>query len=175
MLRCTQHDNALAFLPRWQDESIPACHPEHSKASSSGSGCFTTYSATINNSLSLTVAHVPQNAAQLRRHSFLDCGSASGTLADGLHLRVLVQGLFHLLVRRLQVEHDLLHGACKDILSLVLVGAVDDEAVVAANVHARVGRESNRNRVRHPTLANLLVVRPQRDVATGARLVLVGL
>ena len=111
----------------------------------------------------------------LRRHSFLDCGSASGSLADGLHLRMLVQGLLRLVVRWLQVEHDLLHSTREGVRGLVLVGTVDDEAIVAANVHARVGREEHGHRPRHLALADLLVVRPQRDVATGARLVLVGL
>ena len=95
--------------------------------------------------------------------------------ADSLHLLVLVQSLLRLVVRRLQVEHDLLHGACEGIRSLVLVGEVDDQAVVAADVHARVGREEHRHRTWHPALADLLVVGPQRHVAAGARLGLVGL
>ena len=111
----------------------------------------------------------------MQASTFLDCGSASGTHAHGLHRFVLVQSLLRLHVRGLQVEHHLLHGAREGVGSLVLVGKVDDEAIVAADVHARVGRESNRNRVRHPTFADLLIVCPQRDVATCAWLVLVRL
>ena len=40
----------------------------------------------------------------LGRRPFLDYSLASGPLADGLHLRVLVQGLLGLKGRRLQVE-----------------------------------------------------------------------
>ena len=130
---------------------------------------------TVRNLLSLTVAHIPQEVAPAWETPLLDCGSAGSPLPDSLHLRVLVQGLLRLLVRRFQVEHDLLDGAREGVRGLGLVGEVDDEAVVAANVHARVGRAQDRHRMRHPAFADLLVVRPQRDLATGARLGLVGL
>ena len=133
------------------------------------------YNATVNDSEMLTVAHVPQNATQLRRHSFLDCGSVSGTYADSLHLLVLVQSLLRLVVCRLQVEHDLLHGARESIWGLVLIGKVNYEAVVTADVHTRVGRAQHSDRMRHPALSDLLVVGPQCHFPAGARLWLVGL
>ena len=51
--------------------------------------------------------------------------------------RGLVQGFLVLVPgRRLEVEDDFLHRAGERVRSLGRVGAVDDQAVVAADVHA---------------------------------------
>src|SRR6516225_9614123 len=85
---------------------------------------------------------------------------------DCLPLLVLVQRLLGLVVSRLEVEDDLLHGAGKGVWSSLLVGAVDDQAIVAANVHAAVAGKTEEDRLVHPTLADLLPVRVERDHAS---------
>src|SRR5271157_1550355 len=86
--------------------------------------------------------------------------SAGGAVADGLHLRVFVQGLLVIGCRGLEVEHDLLHGSGEGVRGLVLIGEVDDQAVVAADVHACVAGEGNRDGVGHHAFADLPLVGP---------------
>ena len=57
---------------------------------------------------------------------------------------------------------------------LVGVAAVDDEAVVAADVHAGVAREAARHGVLHPPARDRLAVDEQRHLAAGRRLRRVG-
>ena len=57
---------------------------------------------------------------------------------------------------------------------LVGVAAVDDEPVVAADVHARVAREAPGHGVLHPPARDRLAVDEQRHLASGRRLRRVG-
>jgi Sulfate permease family len=93
--------------------------------------------------------------------------SAARTLADGLHRSMLVQVLFVLVVRRLEVEDHLLHRPGERIGRRVLIAAIDNETVVPSDVHARVGRERHRHGSLQSALADLAVIRPKGHGSRG--------
>src|SRR4051812_42629260 len=75
---------------------------------------------------------------------------------------------------RSDVEHDLLDGSGERERCLVGVAAVDGQAVVPADVHARVAGELERHRVVHAAAADLLAVDVEGDLAGGGRCGCVG-
>ena len=88
---------------------------------------------------------------------------------------VLVQRLGVLLAQvRGDVEDDLLDLAREPERRLVRVAAVDDEAVVATDVHPGVAGEASRHGVLHPPTRDRLAVDEQRHLAAGRRLRRVG-
>ncbi len=72
------------------------------------------------------------------------------------------------------IEDDLLDRAGERERRLVGVASVDDQAVVAADVHAGVAAEDERHRVIQPSAADRLAVDEQRDLTGGGGLGLVG-
>ena len=75
---------------------------------------------------------------------------------------VLVERLLVLVAVRVDVEGDLLDLAREPERRLVRVAPVDDQAVVAADVHARVSGEAGRYGVLHPTRGDRVSVDEQR-------------
>ena len=71
---------------------------------------------------------------------------------------------------RLDVEHDLLHGAGERERLPILVGQIHHATVVPADVHPRVRREPDRDGVVHPPLPDRSVIDEQRHLAPGRRL-----
>lgn len=67
----------------------------------------------------------------------------------------------------LEVEDDLGDGPGERIGRLVLIAAVNDQAVVAADVHAGIGGKGQRHRLGQLTLSDQPIVGPERHPTTG--------
>ncbi len=87
-------------------------------------------------------------------------GSTGGTLPNGIDRGVGVQGLLGVGVGGLEVEHHLFYRSGERLGGLGLVVTVDDEPVVAADVHSGVGRECDGHGAGHVALADQFVSGP---------------
>ena len=74
---------------------------------------------------------------------------------------MLVECLLLVMARRLQVEDDLFEGSGELKGRLVLVGEVDDQTVIAPDVHTCIRTERDRHRMCHLASTDLLVIGPQ--------------
>src|SRR3954451_22105926 len=146
--------------PRWSPDSITCTSPSASFWTTTTPSTVTVLSsASFNTASKSRLARSSKMEAAITTSlwsllmvaAFL-CRDA----ADGVALRgVLVEVVLVLAVQvRRDVEDDLLDGASEFERGLLGVVAVDDEAVVLADVEAAVAAEAERNRVVEPAAAD---------------------
>src|SRR3954452_3766908 len=161
------------FRPRWSPVCVTWTSPSASYWTRT-----TPSTVMVSSPASFSTASKSRSARSSNRYAAISTSLLSSLMvvpwscadpAGGVGLRgVLVEGVFVVAVEvGGDVEDDLADRAGERERRLVGVAAVDDEAVVAADVHAGVAAEPERHGVVHPAAADRLAGDEQGDLARG--------
>src|SRR4051812_27981331 len=159
------------FRPRWSPVCVTWTSPSASfRTSTTPSTVMVSSPASFSTASKSRSARSSNRYAAIRTSLWSSLMLAPWSCADaagGIGLRgVLVEGVLVVAVEvRGDVEDHLANRAGERERRLVGVAAVDDQAVVAADIHAGVAAEPERDGVIHAAAADRLAVDEQGDLA----------